>query len=187
MVLRPTLVRRTSGRRLWQRVVHGRSEHVRWNCHSNALAWYTRPIAFAYGQALIPSPPLSEHRHSAGRLALFPLTDRPCPSQIERLRPGPRRGPQVTTTAGRVSRFPAARRDPGEQPGRSRQADAINNVIRFRRSGRGSVCLSFATVRKQALKYRCGWMKCPLSPPLNSRTTTIVARSMKPLCCAVFP
>jgi len=27
----------------------------------------------AYGQALIPSPPLSEHRHPAGRLALFPL------------------------------------------------------------------------------------------------------------------
>src|SRR5512143_2990119 len=29
--------------------------------------------AFAYGQAFIPLPPLSEHRHPAGRLALFPL------------------------------------------------------------------------------------------------------------------
>src|SRR5207248_5085752 len=33
----------------------------------------TSRIAFGYGQALIPPPPLSEHRHPSGRLALFPL------------------------------------------------------------------------------------------------------------------
>src|SRR6476619_6843773 len=32
----------------------------------------TDGIAFAYGQAFIPLPSLSEHRHPAGRLALFP-------------------------------------------------------------------------------------------------------------------
>ena len=33
----------------------------------------TSRIASAYGQALIPSPPFSEHRHPAGRLALCPV------------------------------------------------------------------------------------------------------------------
>ena len=44
------------------------------HCHSDALALVqTGPVAFAYGRALIPPPPLSERRDPAGHLALFPL------------------------------------------------------------------------------------------------------------------
>ena len=44
---------------------------LRGHCHSNAGLVRTDRIAFAYGQALISSPPLSTHRYPASRLALF--------------------------------------------------------------------------------------------------------------------
>jgi predicted PurR-regulated permease PerM len=47
--------------------------HLAGHCHVNAGLVRTDRIAFAYGQALISTTPLSAHRHPASRLALFSL------------------------------------------------------------------------------------------------------------------